>query len=199
MASFTYNFLPEYRIPKLPKKIDAAVIQSEKTNFEEILPNSDEIHPRSDEIHPRSDKIHPRSDDILPNTNKKKITDYEVQKFLADIDLKLDKVCQLNSNPQSKRNTNLHKRKINSHETPLIISSEKCLENHVLKLLNSANVSAKSTADIHVIPKRISQATNCIKNQHTVKITMPQNFSLKVSKFQKQIFLFSFEPKNEQN
>ena len=167
MASFTYNFLPEYRIPKLPKKIDAAVIQSEKTNFEEILPNSDEIHPRSD--------------DILPNTNKKKITDYEVQKFLADIDLKLDKVCQLNSNPQSKCNTNHHKSKINSHETPFVISREKCPENHVLKLLNSANVSAKSTADIHVIPKGISQAKNCIQNQHTVKITMPQNFSLKVS------------------
>ena len=107
-------------------------------------------------------------------------------------------MCQLNSNLQSGCNNNLHKKKSNGHETPIVISdNEKCLENHVLKLLNSANVPAKSTESIHVIPKRISEATNCIKNQHTVKITMPQNFSLKVSKFQKQIFLFSFEPKNE--
>ena len=151
---FSKKISKSYRIPKLPKKIEAAMIEPEKTNFEEILPNSDEI---------------------VQNTNKKKITDYEVQKFLADIDLKLDK---LNSNPQSKCN---HKKKSNSHETPFAISSEKCLENHVLKLLNSANVPAKSTANIHVIPKRISEATNCIKDQHTVKITMPQNFSLKVS------------------
>ena len=170
LLSFTTPFSKKinksYRIPKLPKNIEAAVIQPEKTNFEEILPSSNEIVPKNDEI--------------LPKVNEKKITDYEVQKFLADIDLKLDKVCQLNSNPQSKRNTNLHKRKSNSYETPLIISSEKCLENHVLKLLNSANVPAKSTANIHVIPKRVSEATNCIKNQHTVQITMPQNFSLQL-------------------
>ena len=86
-----------YRIPKLPKKVEAAVIQYEKMNFEEILPNRDEIHPRSDEI--------------LPNVNKKKTTDYEVQKFLEDIDLVLDKECQLNSNTQSRYNTDLHKLK----------------------------------------------------------------------------------------
>ena len=134
-TTFSKKISKSYRIPKLPKKSDAAVIQSEKTNFEEIMPNSDEI---------------------VQNTNKKKTTDYEVQKFLADIDLQLDKVHQLNSNPQSKCNTDLSERKSNSHETPLVISSEKCLENHVLKLLNSANVPAKSTANIHVIPKRIS-------------------------------------------
>ena len=169
LLSFTTPFSKKinksYRIPKLPKKIEAAMIQTEKTNFEEILPSSNEIVPKNDEI--------------LPKVNEKKITDYEVQKFLADIDLKLDKACQLNSNSQSKCNTKLHKSK--SIETPLIFSSEKCLENHVLKLLNSANVPAMSTANIHVIPKRISEATNCIKNQHTVQITMPQNFSLKVS------------------
>ena len=93
---FSKKFNKSYRIPKLPKKIEAAVIQPEKTNFEEIFPNSDEI---------------------VQITNKKKITDYEIQKFLADIDLKLEKVYQLNSNPQSKCNTKHHKSKINSHET----------------------------------------------------------------------------------
>ena len=79
MASNPIFSLASYRIPKLPKKIEAAVIQSEKTNFEEILPNSNEIVPKSDEI--------------LSNTNKKKTTDHEVQKFLADIDLGTKYFC----------------------------------------------------------------------------------------------------------
>ena len=76
---FSKKINKSYRIPKLPKKIEAAVIQSEKTNFEEILPNSNEIVPKSDEI--------------LSNTNKKKTTDHEVQKFLADIDLGAKYFC----------------------------------------------------------------------------------------------------------
>jgi hypothetical protein len=76
---FSKKIRKSYRIPKLPKKIEAAVIQSEKTNFEETLPNSNEIVPKSDEI--------------LPNVNKKKTTDYEVQKFLADIDLGAKYFC----------------------------------------------------------------------------------------------------------
>ena len=79
MASNPIFSLASYRIPKLPKKIEAAVIRSEKMNFEEILPKSNEIVPKSDEI--------------LSNTNKKKTTDHEVQKFLADIDLGAKYFC----------------------------------------------------------------------------------------------------------
>ena len=86
---FSKKISKSYRIPKLPKKIEAAVIQSEKTNFEETLPNSNEIVPKSDEI--------------LPNVNKKKTTDYEVQKFLADIDLGAKYFCFFSPLIPSKR------------------------------------------------------------------------------------------------
>ena len=86
---FSKKINKSYRIPKLPKKIEAAVIQSEKTNFEEILPNSNEIVPKSDEI--------------LSNTNKKKTTDIEVQKFLAGIDLAAKYFCVFSPLIPSKR------------------------------------------------------------------------------------------------
>ena len=86
---FTKKISKSYRIPKLPKKIEAAVIQPEKTNFEEILPNSNETVPKSDEI--------------LSNTNKKKTTDHEVQKFLADIDLGAKYFCVFSPLIPSKR------------------------------------------------------------------------------------------------
>ena len=78
-------------------------------------------------------------------------------------------------------------KEINSRETLKMNSKKQCHQDHVLKLQKSTNISAKCTADIQVTPR--SEAANCIKNQHTVKITLPKNFSLQL----KSSFLMMIE------